>query len=106
MPKVAIAMCLIEFAERASTCSHLSFFSFAHGNNKGYYGSSGPFSNFIQQPLPEGGSGTGAVAHGPQGLNEHAGALGLGLETAQALTTLFTFLAYTGKVVATMNSPD
>jgi POT family proton-dependent oligopeptide transporter len=73
-----IAMCLIEFAERAS-----------------YYGCSGVFANFIRAPLPEGGPGTGAVAPGPAGANQTAGALGLGLQTATALTTLFTFLAYT-----------
>lgn len=74
---MAIAMCLIEFAERAS-----------------YYGSSGPFNNFINNPLPTGGSGTGAVAPGDAGLNESAGALGLGSVDASALTNLFTFLAY------------
>ena len=34
---MAIFMCLIEFAERAS-----------------YYGSKGPFNNFINNPLPAG----------------------------------------------------
>lgn len=47
---VAIAMCLIEFAERAS-----------------YYGSEGPFNNFINNPLPAGGPGTGAVPKGAAG---------------------------------------
>lgn len=36
----------------------------------------------------------GAVAKGPEGLNQHAGALGLGSVDASALTNLFTFLAY------------
>jgi hypothetical protein len=45
------------------------------------------------------GSGTnscvlGAVAKGAAGLNQHAGALGLGSVDASALTNLFTFLAY------------
>ena len=77
MTWMCIAMCAIEFAERAS-----------------YYGSSGPFNNFINNPLPAGGSGTGAVAKGDAGLNESAGALGLGSVDASALTNLFTFLAY------------
>ncbi|KAK8870085.1 hypothetical protein IAR55_000655 [Kwoniella newhampshirensis] len=77
MPWAAVAMCLIEFAERAS-----------------YYGSTGPFNNFINNPLPAGGSGTGAVPKGPAGLNAHAGALGLGSRDASALTNMFTFLAY------------
>ncbi|WVQ62925.1 uncharacterized protein L199_001074 [Kwoniella botswanensis] len=77
MPWVGIAMCLIEFAERAS-----------------YYGSKGPFNNFINNPLPDGGNGAGAVAKGAAGLNQSAGALGLGSKTTSALTNLFTFLAY------------
>ena len=74
---VAIFMCLIELTERAS-----------------YYGSSGPFNNFINNPLPSGGNGAGAVAKGKAGTNESAGALGLGSVDASALTNLFTFLAY------------
>ncbi|WVQ92948.1 hypothetical protein IAU59_000009 [Kwoniella sp. CBS 9459] len=77
MPWAAICMCLIEFAERAS-----------------YYGSKGPFNNFINNPLPKGGNGAGAVAKGAAGLNQSAGALGLGSVAASALTNLFTFLAY------------
>ena len=74
---IAVAMCAIEFAERAS-----------------YYGSTGPFNNFINNPLPVGGPGTGAVASGAAGLEESAGALGLGSVDASALTNMFTFLAY------------
>ena len=74
---MAVAMCAIEFAERAS-----------------YYGSTGPFNNFINNPLPVGGSGTGAVAKGAAGLEESAGALNLGSVDASALTNMFTFLAY------------
>ncbi|WWD15622.1 hypothetical protein CI109_100044 [Kwoniella shandongensis] len=77
MPWAAVAMCLIEFAERAS-----------------YYGSYYIFNNFINNPLPKGGSGTGAVAKGPDGYQQHAGALGLGSRDASALTNMFTFLAY------------
>ncbi len=78
MPWVAILMCLIEFAERAS-----------------YYGCSGVFANFITNPLPVGGNGAGAVAAGALGANEKAGALGQGSQMSTALTQLFTFLAYT-----------
>lgn len=78
MPWVAILMCLIEFAERAS-----------------YYGCYGVFNNFITNPLPVGGNGAGAVAAGALGTNEKAGALDRGTQMATALTQLFTFLAYT-----------
>lgn len=71
-------MCLVEFAERAS-----------------YYGCSGVFANFIKNPLPPGGNGAGAVAAGALGLNQKAGALNLGATMSTALTTLFTYLAYT-----------
>jgi len=74
---VALAMCAIEFAERAS-----------------YYGTSGPFNNFINNPLPIGGNGAGAVAHGDAGLNQSAGALGMGSVSASAITKMFSFLAY------------
>lgn len=37
---------------------------------------------------------SGAVAKGAAGLEQHAGALGLGSVDASALTNLFTFLAY------------
>lgn len=70
-------MCFIEFAERAS-----------------YYGSKGPFNNFINRPLPVGGNGAGAVAKGPAGLNQSAGALGRGSVAASALVQMFNFLAY------------
>ncbi|ORY25526.1 POT family-domain-containing protein [Naematelia encephala] len=60
-------------------------------NNASYYGVSGVFTNFIQRPLPAGGNGAGAP---PKGTQQSAGALGLGLQTATALTVLFSFLAY------------
>ncbi|KAK4698538.1 hypothetical protein P7C70_g7736, partial [Phenoliferia sp. Uapishka_3] len=75
MPWAAVMMCLIEFAERAS-----------------YYGSYGVFANFIENPLPIGGNGAGAVAKGALGRNESAGALGMGSQTSSAITVLFTFL--------------
>ncbi|KAI5297025.1 hypothetical protein KEM55_005255 [Ascosphaera atra] len=67
-------LCIVEFAERAS-----------------YYGCKQVFSNFIQFPLPKGGNGAGAP---PRNSETNAGALGKGLQTSSALTTLFTFLAY------------
>jgi hypothetical protein len=45
----------------------------------------------MQFPLPAGGNGTGAT---PKGTQETAGALGRGLQFANAFTLLFTFLAY------------
>ncbi|KAL8279906.1 hypothetical protein RQP46_007756 [Phenoliferia psychrophenolica] len=75
IPLAAVLIAVVEFAERAS-----------------YYGTSGPFSNFIQRPLPKGGNGAGAT---PKGTQLTPGALGKGLVMATALTTLFSFLAYT-----------
>ncbi|OJJ45069.1 hypothetical protein ASPZODRAFT_674018 [Penicilliopsis zonata CBS 506.65] len=73
-PMIIFALCLVELAERAS-----------------YYGASTVYSNFIEFPLPAGGSGTGAP---PRGTQETAGALGMGLQASDALVLLFTFLAY------------
>ncbi|GME74864.1 unnamed protein product [Ambrosiozyma monospora] len=70
--KVAFLMLIVEFAERAS-----------------YYGTSSILTNFIMRPLPDG-STTGATHKA----NTSAGALGLGLQSSTALTTLLTFLAY------------
>lgn len=73
-PYVTYCVCLIEFAERAS-----------------YYGVKNRLNNFIQLPLPEGGNGAGAP---PSGTQQNAGALGMGLQTASAVTLLLTFFAY------------
>ncbi|KAI0533841.1 POT family protein [Xylaria digitata] len=75
VPWTAWTLCLVEASERAS-----------------YYGVKAVFNNYLQFPLPEGGDGTGAI--NPSKPNSHAGALGLGLQTASALSLLFTFLAY------------
>ena len=80
-------MCLIEFAERAS-----------------YYGSKGPFNNFINRPLPKGGNGAGAVAKGALGKNQSAGALGRGSVAASALVQMFNFLAYVIPILGGMIS--
>jgi MFS family permease len=91
LPLVSFALCLVEFAERAS-----------------YYGAKTVFSNFIQFPLPEGmylsngvfrkyanaaegGNGAGAP---PRGTQKTAGALGMGLQASSGLTLLFIFLSY------------
>ncbi|KAI1388541.1 PTR2-domain-containing protein [Hypoxylon trugodes] len=75
IPIAAWSLCFVELAERAS-----------------YYGVKAVFNNFLQFPLPAGGPGTGAID--PSKPNSHAGALGMGLQSASALTLLFTFLAY------------
>ncbi|KAF8073997.1 PTR2-domain-containing protein [Lyophyllum atratum] len=74
IPWAAYAIAVVEFAERAS-----------------YYGCTGVFFNFIQRPLPPGGNGAGAT---PLGTQLTPGALGLGLQTAVAVTTAFAFLQY------------
>jgi POT family proton-dependent oligopeptide transporter len=70
-------MCFIELCERAS-----------------YYGCQYIFQNFVRGPLPKGGNGAGAVAPGAAGVNQSAGALGLGPVKASAIASMFTFLAY------------
>ncbi|ODV84665.1 hypothetical protein CANARDRAFT_28826 [[Candida] arabinofermentans NRRL YB-2248] len=71
-PWVTYLFLLTELAERGS-----------------YYGITGLLANFIQRPLPTG-STTGKVFVESQS----AGALGLGLQTANAFTMLLQFLAY------------
>ncbi|CCH42577.1 putative membrane protein [Wickerhamomyces ciferrii] len=73
-PFITYLICLVEFAERAS-----------------YYGVKNRLNNFVQLKLPAGGNGAGAP---PKGDQQNAGALGLGLQTASAVTLLLTFLAY------------
>ncbi|KIM94017.1 hypothetical protein OIDMADRAFT_45843 [Oidiodendron maius Zn] len=79
VPIVSYALCIIEFAERAS-----------------YYGVLTVFSNFIQFPLPAGGNGAGSP---PRGSEKTAGALGKGLQFSSAFVLLFTFLAYVIPIV-------
>jgi dipeptide/tripeptide permease len=74
IPAASFVLCAVEFSERAS-----------------YYGVTQVWSNFMQFPLPAGGNGAGAT---PKGTQETAGALGRGLQFANAFTLLFTFLAY------------
>ncbi|THU84559.1 peptide transporter PTR2A [Dendrothele bispora CBS 962.96] len=71
IPWPAYLIAIVEMAERFS-----------------YYGSVVLFTNFIQQPLPDG-SNTGAG--GPTG---QSGALGKGLQTASGITTFYQFWAY------------
>ncbi|KAL1408324.1 hypothetical protein Q8F55_005132 [Vanrija albida] len=73
----AFCLCFVELSERAS-----------------YFGSSQIFANFVNNPLPAGGNGAGAVAKGAAGANQSAGALGMGSVSASAVSSTFTFLAY------------
>ncbi|KZT33660.1 PTR2-domain-containing protein [Sistotremastrum suecicum HHB10207 ss-3] len=61
-----------------------------------YYGLSGPFQNYLQNPLPDGGSGTGAP---PPGSPAPAGALGRTQTTATGLQNMFSFLAYITPII-------
>ncbi|EPQ59685.1 MFS peptide transporter [Gloeophyllum trabeum ATCC 11539] len=74
IPWVCWLFCFVEFSERAS-----------------YYGAQTVFSNFMEYPLPVDGNGAGAP---PKGSEETAGALGKGLQFANAFVLLFQFLAY------------
>ncbi|KAK4542803.1 hypothetical protein LTR36_006179 [Oleoguttula mirabilis] len=74
IPYTAYMLCIVELAERAS-----------------YYGVQTVFSNFMQYPLPAGGSGSGAT---PAGTQETPGALGKGEQFSVAMGLLFAFLAY------------
>ena len=73
-----IAICAVEFAERAS-----------------YFGCTQSLTNnFILNPLPLNGNGAGAVPKGPKGRNQSPGALGLGSVDATAVTQMFKSIAY------------
>ena len=74
IPIASYALCLVEFAERAS-----------------YYGVGTVFANFMQFGLPRGSNGAGAP---PRNTQETAGALGEGLQFSSAFGLLFSFLAY------------
>ncbi|AET38519.1 Ptr2p Ecym_2823 [Eremothecium cymbalariae DBVPG len=67
-------ICFIELAERAS-----------------YYGTGDRLNNYYTYPLPEGGNGAGATAHGSEA---NSGALGKGLATATSLGLLLKFTSY------------
>jgi hypothetical protein len=75
VPWIAYALCVVELAERAS-----------------YYGAAQLFTNFLQKTLPRGGNGAGAP---PPYTEITPGALGEGLQFANAFVLLFKFLAYT-----------
>ncbi|KAI8068315.1 POT family-domain-containing protein [Gongronella butleri] len=70
VPKAAFLIILVEFCERFT-----------------YYGLSGPFQNYIQQPPP------------PSYPAEMPGALGRGQQTATALTTFFQFWCYCSPII-------
>ncbi|KAJ6095173.1 hypothetical protein N7467_002686, partial [Penicillium canescens] len=83
LPLVSFSLCLVEFTERASYC-----------------GSKTVFSNFIQFPLPEGSTQFltfGFSASSKQyigGMEQTAGASGMGLQASSGLVLLFSFLVY------------
>ncbi|KEP51344.1 putative MFS peptide transporter [Rhizoctonia solani 123E] len=74
IPNSAWLVVIVEFAERFS-----------------YYGTTGPFVNYIQRPLPIGGNGAGAPAKGSGGV---PGALGKGQQASTGLTTYNSFFSY------------
>ncbi|QRV79468.1 peptide transporter PTR2 [Ceratobasidium sp. AG-Ba] len=74
IPMSAWLVVIVEFAERFS-----------------YYGTTGPFVNYIQRPLPAGGNGAGAPPKGSQG---RPGALGKGQQASTGLTTYNSFFSY------------
>ncbi|CAE6473247.1 unnamed protein product [Rhizoctonia solani] len=74
IPISAWLVVIVEFAERFS-----------------YYGTTGPFVNYIQRPLPIGGNGAGAPAKGSGGI---PGALGKGQQASTGLTTYNSFFSY------------
>ena len=57
-----------------------------------FYGLYGVFQNYIQNPLPPGGSGSGAPASASS--DSPAGALNKGQTAATGLNQMFSFLAY------------
>jgi hypothetical protein len=65
IPLAAFSIVIVELCERFA-----------------YYGLSGPFQNYLQNPLPEGGNGAGAP---PTGSSQPAGAIGLGQSGASGL---------------------
>jgi POT family proton-dependent oligopeptide transporter len=75
MPISAFAIVLVELCERFA-----------------YYGLSGPFQNYLQNPLPPN-SPAGSNGDGP------AGALNLGQTAATGLQNMFSFLAYITPIV-------
>ncbi|KAF8523257.1 PTR2-domain-containing protein [Hysterangium stoloniferum] len=78
MPIGAFAIVIVELCERFA-----------------YYGLSGPFQNYLQNPLPPG-STSGAPLDGDNGT---AGALNMGQTAATGLQNMFSFLAYITPIV-------
>ena len=75
IPLAAFTIVLVELCERFA-----------------FYGLSGVFQNYIQNPLPPGGSGSGAPASASS--DSPAGALNQGQTAATGLNQMFSFLAY------------
>ena len=81
IPFAAFTIVIVEFCERFA-----------------YYGLSGAFQNYIQNPLPPGGSGSGAPVSASS--SSPAGALDLGHRAATGLNLMFTFLSYISPIVS------
>jgi len=79
IPMSAWLVVIVELAERFS-----------------YYGTAGPFVNYIQRPLPLGGNGAGAPPKGGEG---RPGALGKGQQASTGLTTMLSFLGCTSPIL-------
>jgi len=79
IPVATYGLCFAEFCERGS-----------------YYSSIGVISNFVNRKLPKGGNGFGAPKKGTQ---DTAGALGLGVSKASAVSQSFKMLVYCLPVV-------
>lgn len=80
IPVAAFSVVIVELCERFA-----------------YYGLSGPFQNYLENPLPDGGPGTGAP---PKGSKLPAGALNRGQTAATGLNNMFQFLAYITPILA------
>jgi dipeptide/tripeptide permease len=74
LPTIAYLICTVEFAERAS-----------------YYGVQPLITNFVNRKFPADGDGLGAP---PPGTQETAGALNMGLASANAVSQSFSMLVY------------
>lgn len=91
IPWISYALCVVEFAERASYYGMHGYIFQYVATILTSLGASQLFTNFLQKPLPKGGNGAGAPPHGTQ---QTAGALNKGLQFANAFLLLFRFLSY------------
>lgn len=90
MPIGAFAIVIVELCERFAFYGVFSIHLSQFFINRHLVGLSGPFQNYLQNPLPPG-SLTGAPSNGDLGT---AGALNQGQTAATGLQNMFQFLAY------------